>query len=321
MALGPSSAVPAPIEAALARLVPRSNVTPRGEGYTAKLSRDGAVEYLGIFESPEEAQLAYDHAAREWELQVAGADGSGSIAPPRPPRPFSVQRPTGAFLARRDAWLAAPAPAAPEPLRAARLCAGPADVAVLRELAGPYLEERRGAFAAAAAAAGLPPGQTFAATPGDGAEEPAAPEREDDEAKPRKRARKPKAPKAVPLYNKVVSVVDLPPCYAAHKYWFVYQYVPDMAFCHLCPLETFGTFGKNSKREGRPRWRLVPEGEAREIDVSASRCVLVKHHTVAKTPSADKEIFDITDQPESVYADDAELDELLDAASDEVHDE
>ena len=68
-----------------------------------------------------------------------------------------------------------------------------------------------------------------------------------------------------------------------------------MEFCHLCPLETFGVFGVNSKREGRRRWRLVPEGEAREIDVPAARCVLVKHDTVAKTPSADKEIFDIPD--------------------------
>ena len=87
--------------------------------------------------------------------------------------------------------------------------------------------------------------------PGDGAEPAPAPEQDDDEAKPRKRARKPKAPKAVPLYNKVVSVVDLPPCYAAHKYWFVYQYVPDMAFCHLCPLETFGTFGSGFRFGGR----------------------------------------------------------------------
>merc|ERR1719240_1943072 len=45
--------------------------------------------------------------------------------------------------------------------------------------------------------------------------------------------------------------------------------------------------------EGRPRWRLVPEGQCREVDVGAARVKLVKHKTVGKTPSADKEVWDV----------------------------
>jgi hypothetical protein len=30
------------------------------------------------------------------------------------------------------------------------------------------------------------------------------------------------------LYNAVVTVSDLPPCYAEHRFWFVLQFVPDM---------------------------------------------------------------------------------------------
>ena len=44
-----------------------------------------------------------------------------------------------------------------------------------------------------------------------------------------------------PLYNQVVRIIDKPPCYEA-KYWFVYQYVPDMEeICHhLCPWRRTG---------------------------------------------------------------------------------
>ena len=63
-----------------------------------------------------------------------------------------------------------------------------------------------------------------------------------------------------------MTVESQPPCYP-YKYWFVYQYVPDMEWCHLCPVHAVGEFKKGSKREGRQRYMLVPEGEAREIDV------------------------------------------------------
>ena len=58
------------------------------------------------------------------------------------------------------------------------------------------------------------------------------------------------------LYNKVVRVADQPPCYGA-TYWFVYQYVPDMEWVHLCPLKVVGEFPTHAKlRAGRPRYML-----------------------------------------------------------------
>ena len=44
-----------------------SNVTPRGRGFTAKLARGGAVDYLGIFPDRRSAQAVYDKAAQEWK--------------------------------------------------------------------------------------------------------------------------------------------------------------------------------------------------------------------------------------------------------------
>ena len=78
-----------------------------------------------------------------------------------------------------------------------------------------------------------------------------------------------------------------------------------MEFCHLCPMETHGLFDRNTTREGRPRWRLVPEGQCREVDVGAARVKLVKHKTVGKTPSADKEVWDVLE------SDDENLREFL----------
>ena len=60
----------------------------------------------------------------------------------------------------------------------------------------------------------------------------------------------------------MVRVADQPPCYGA-TYWFVYQYVPDMEWVHLCPLKVVGEFPKHAKlRAGRPRYMLAPEGDA-----------------------------------------------------------
>ena len=75
------------------------------------------------------------------------------------------------------------------------------------------------------------------------------------------------------MYNQVVRIIDKLPCYEA-KYWFVYQYVPDMEFCHLCPMETHGLFDHNTTRRAA-RLRLVPEGQCREVDVGAARVRLV----------------------------------------------
>ena len=73
---------------------------------------------------------------------------------------------------------------------------------------------------------------------------------------PAKRAKGEAPRRSEKLYNKVVRVADQPPCYGA-TYWFVYQYVPDMEWVHLCPLKVVGEFPKHAKlRAGRPRYML-----------------------------------------------------------------
>ena len=41
------------------------------------------------------------------------------------------------------------------------------------------------------------------------------------------------------------------------------------------------------------RYKLVPEGEGRELDVPAARCRQVLAYTVSKTNNADREVWDI----------------------------
>jgi hypothetical protein len=54
------------------------------------------------------------------------------------------------------------------------------------------------------------------------------------------------------------------------------------------------------------RRKLAPEGQVRELDVPASRCIAVKASLVARTPDADKEVWDIFDS--EPFANDDELD-------------
>ena len=237
-------------------------------GYTAKVARGAGVEYLGIFDSEQDAQDAYDTA----KVQFLGDDDDDDVPMEEPLGP--TFEPTGEFLPLRDRLLAAgPTVDMPLPIRGANLGA-PVGVStdLLRELA---MDSAARADAVAKAE-----------------EDAAAKEEEEEPAAATQGGKKKKKQPA--LYNKVVTVANLPPCYA-YTFWFVYQYVPDMEWCHLCPMEPYGFFGPNSKREGRPRWRLVPEGDAREIDVAAHRCTPMKHNITAKTQSADKEIFDIFD--------------------------
>lgn len=42
-----------------------------------------------------------------------------------------------------------------------------------------------------------------------------------------------------------------------------------------------------------PRYKLVPEGEGRELDLPAARCRRVLAYAVSKTMNADKEVWDI----------------------------
>ena len=82
------------------------------------------------------------------------------------------------------------------------------------------------------------------------------------------------------MYNKVVKVDGEE---AAHApFYFVLHYVPDLHWCHLAPMRQDGVFPKDT-RQGQPhphagkmRWRLVPEGESKELDVSAERCIIMK---------------------------------------------
>ncbi|KAJ8613688.1 hypothetical protein CTAYLR_003159 [Chrysophaeum taylorii] len=267
--LAAASAVPVPIlPRRRKRIVPRSNVTPRGRGFTAKTHRGAAVEYLGFFDTVAEAQQAYDDATTTTTTDVV-------VVSTKHPKKKSQRDPVS-----RDAWLETETErSTPLPLRAADLGApkGTPDHE-LRDLATKPKPPSSSSSRKVVAADDL-----FAAENSDDDEQTSLASSEPPASSSRRRAA---------LYNKVVTISDLPPCYT-HHYWFVFTYVPDMAWCHVCPMERHGVFGANSKRNGRPRWRLVPEGEAREIDVSAARCTPIKHETVAKTQSADKEIFDI----------------------------
>jgi hypothetical protein len=48
---------------------------------------------------------------------------------------------------------------------------------------------------------------------------------------------------------------------------------------------------------GKPCWKLVPEGEGSELDVSAERCRVLKTVTVNKTSDADKEAWCVAPPP------------------------
>lgn len=112
----------------------------------------------------------------------------------------------------------------------------------------------------------------------------------------------PEAPKKgqPKLYNKTVKVLHRDEETYPHTYWFVYQFVPDMRWAHLCPLVIAGYFAGNStsKRYGRPRYKLAPEGTVRELDVAAHRIQVVKSEQVAKTTNADEEVWDVMDDDE-----------------------
>mmetsp|Transcript_25186 Transcript_25186/g.77639 ORF Transcript_25186/g.77639 Transcript_25186/m.77639 type:complete len:82 (+) Transcript_25186:186-431(+) len=67
-----------------------------------------------------------------------------------------------------------------------------------------------------------------------------------------------------------------------------------MKWCRLVKLEADGKFDAG-KRAGRTRWTLVEEGQARELDLSATRCVVVRSAMTVRTDDADDEVFDVED--------------------------
>jgi len=99
--------------------------------------------------------------------------------------------------------------------------------------------------------------------------------------------------KPEPLFNKVVSVADRP-----GQLFFVLTYLPDLQWTHLAPLMEAGVFGpeKGQEAAGKKRWKLVPEGEAEEIDTSALQCTVVKTRAMKRTTDADKEEWLIVEE-------------------------
>ena len=104
-------------------------------------------------------------------------------------------------------------------------------------------------------------------------------------------------PSDAKLYEAVVVLVDQPPCYAETTFWFVHQYVPDVDWCRVCPLVADGAFA-DGNRAGRARYVLPPEATARELDLSAKRCVLVRSAMTVDADDADDEVWDVEDPRE-----------------------
>ena len=99
-------------------------------------------------------------------------------------------------------------------------------------------------------------------------------------------------PKALPmLINKVVRVALSATEESGWQYFFVLTYIPDLQWCRLAPMHPCGIFGdeKNGIARGRLRWKLVEEGRALELDISAKRCTIVKTRVMRGTPNADME--------------------------------
>eukprot|EP01051_Picozoa_sp_SAG22_P004923 SAG22_NODE_277_length_13166_cov_134.125277_9_plen_240_part_00 len=82
----------------------------------------------------------------------------------------------------------------------------------------------------------------------------------------------------------------------------VLTYIPDLAWCRVARMRQNGVFGPDRERTakgvtGRPRWVLEPEAAGAELDVSALRCVVQRSRAVRRTQDADKEEWDILDDP------------------------
>jgi hypothetical protein len=89
----------------------------------------------------------------------------------------------------------------------------------------------------------------------------------------------PATPKKPEMYNQVVKVEGEEASHA--PYYFVLHYVPDLHWCHLAAMREDGIFPELTRKglphphAGKKRWRLTPEGESKELDVSAHRCTRV----------------------------------------------
>eukprot|EP00939_MAST-03C_sp_MAST-3C-sp1_P000960 g960.t1 len=62
------------------------------------------------------------------------------------------------------------------------------------------------------------------------------------------------------------------------EYYFVITFIPDLQWCRLVPMKRDGKFSRKDGAQfvNRDRWRLESEDDAIEVDVSATRCVVMK---------------------------------------------
>merc|ERR1712151_64199 len=94
----------------------------------------------------------------------------------------------------------------------------------------------------------------------------------------------------VPLFNQVVKLNSEGIKYHGDKfpYYYVLTYLPDLEWCHICPLIQNGILSN-----GRPRWILTHEGEGKEIDTSALYTEVTESQGIHGCPDADEEEWDI----------------------------
>ena len=80
--------------------------------------------------------------------------------------------------------------------------------------------------------------------------------------------------------------------------YFVLVYDADRGRANLVEMYQRGFFGAKSSRAHKPRFSLMPEGEGEELlDVEASRCTIVRSEAAYKLASADKEAWELMEDP------------------------
>lgn len=237
---------------------------PRGGKFVGKLisPAGGAPEYFGPCESKPEAAQLYSHAAaqlREREAAAAGTRNaraldngvakrqpstgswfrSALLSPSARPRASAVRAPRVRLWDHR-ATLFVDVPPAP---RAERACA-PGALGSPERPAGEEADGSGGAHcyvppsppdgasstatAGAAAAVAVGASASVGAGLGEGAGAGAGEGAGKFKRSARASAGKGARMESRRLYNAVVTVSDLPPAYAEHRFWFVMQFVPDM---------------------------------------------------------------------------------------------
>ena len=98
------------------------------------------------------------------------------------------------------------------------------------------------------------------------------------------------------LYNKIVIVPGKMDKKQRPQLFFVLNYNELVAKCHLVPLMEYGVFRSDSPREGKTKWKLVPEGQGEELEgVPASDCTIVRSEATNKVSDADREAWQIFD--------------------------